>query len=277
MVDDIHIDGRTGAQSQDPSSLTMAQIFREIGSLKELVFTRLDAMDLAMRIFNENITRGPTDVDKQISNLRTLHDSKINSLDEKSVASREARDVRIDSIKEESSLQVKVIETRLDGMDRALELLQATADKFPGRIDEKIKSLEQVHEEKFTSIKTQFQERDTRTEQNARDTKVAVDAALQAAEKAVGKQQESFALATSKSEAATTKQIDQQGEIIRQTVKASDEKIDDIKQRLMAIEGKALGAATSTATHQTSSRDWISVIAVLVAIGALILAFVRHA
>jgi cobalamin biosynthesis Mg chelatase CobN len=257
------------SQIQDPTSLTMAQIFREISSLKELVFTRMDAMDLAMRIFNENITRVPTDVDKQISNLRTLHDAKIEDL-EKTLNS-----VSEEATRGRAAVQ-SVIETRLNGMDRALELLQATADRFPEKIDEKIRSLEQVHEEKFRSIGIQFVERDVRTESSARDSKVAVDAALQAAKEAVAEQNRSSALAISKSETATAKQIDQQAVLISTTAKASDEKIDDIKERLTRIEGKSIGVADTTTAHQTTSRDWVSVIAALVAIGALVLAFLKH-
>ncbi len=82
-------------------------------------------------MFNANITRVPTDTDKQIQHLKEL--------------------------------VVALIEER---------------DKLVA--------------EKFNGISTQFKERDVRVEQTARDTKVAVDAALQAAEKAVIKQNEQF-------------------------------------------------------------------------------------
>jgi hypothetical protein len=102
--------------------------------------------------------------------------------------------------------------------------------------------LQRLHEEKFRSVAIQFVERDTRTEQTSRDSKVAVDAALQAAKEAVGEQNKSSAMAIAKSEAATTKQIDQIGVIIQTNTAGFNDKIDDIKSRLTIIEGKATGA-----------------------------------
>lgn len=147
-----------------------------------------------------------------------------------------------------------IIETRLAGMDEAILLLQNTADKFPARIDEKIGALKEVHDgrfdsiagvnlEKFSSIQTQFRERDSRTEQSSKDSKVAVDAALQAAKEAVGEQNKSSALAIAKSEAATTKQIDGLGVQLGNYNKASDDKITDLKERLTRLEGTGAGKA----------------------------------
>src|SRR5665213_4442028 len=57
-------------------------------------------------------------------------------------------------------------------------------------------------------IEIQFAERDKRADQAAKDSKSAVDAAFAAAKEAVSEQNKSSALAISKSETATTKQID---------------------------------------------------------------------
>ncbi len=136
--------------------------------------------------------------------------------------------------------------TRLDGMDKAVELLQDKASLQPGAVDAKINNLRTLHEEKFSSIETQFKERDTRTEQAAGAVKIAVDAALQAQKEAVGEQNKSSALAIAKSEAATTKQIDQQGVLIATATKALDDKITDIKERLAQMGGKSQGISTTT-------------------------------
>ena len=135
----------------------------------------------------------------------------------------------------------ELIETRLDGMDKAIELLQTSTDRFPTIVNDEIKQLQELHEEKFHSIATQFSERDTRGEQTLRDSKVAVDAALQAAKEAVGEQNKSSALAIAKSETATTKQIDQIGLLISTTVLGVNDKIDDIKSRITSVEGHSKG------------------------------------
>lgn len=135
----------------------------------------------------------------------------------------------------------EIFETRVGAMDKAIVLLQTTSDRVPEWVEKAVGQLRELHDEKFGSIQTQFLERDTRTEQTSRDSKVAVDAALQAAKEAVGEQNKSNALAIAKSEAAFTKQIDQIGLLIQTTAKAVDDKIDDIKGRLTTIEGMKVG------------------------------------
>lgn len=200
----------------DPTLLTTEALKREIASLKEVVFTRLDGMDKAVSIFREDITRVPTDTDKQIQHLKEL-----------------------------------VLET-----------------------------FEVVHE-KFRSVQTQFVERDVRVEQTAKDTKIAVDAALTAAEKAVGKQNESFSLSINKSEAATTKQIDQLGQVIQSETKALLGFINDMKDRLNRIEGQDVGKQTAVTTQQTSNTSLVAIIGLaigtIIGIGGLIVAFAQRA
>lgn len=129
-----------------------------------------------------------------------------------------------------------VFDTRLAAMDKAIEILSP-------QVATKVSNLEALHNEKFRSIATQFLERDTRTEQTSRDSKVAVDAALQAAKEAVGEQNKSNAMAISKSEATFTKQIDQIGVLITTLQKGLDEKIDDVRGRLQILESTRKGAS----------------------------------
>jgi len=135
-----------------------------------------------------------------------------------------------------------VFETRLEGMDKAINLVQLQTDVFPAKVQVEVGHLQKLHQEKFDSIATQFRERDTRTEQTSRDGKMAVDAALQAAKEAVGEQNKSNALAIAKSEATFTKQIDQIGVLVSSMGKGFDDKVDDIKGRLTAIESQKKGA-----------------------------------
>lgn len=174
-------------------------------------------------------------------------------------ALREVLEAKIDG-------QQQLSEARFEGMDKAIELLQVITDRQPLDVDKKIINLQRLHEEKFDSIQVQFKERDVRTEQSARDSKVAVDAALQAAKEAVGAQNTSSALAIAKSEAATTKQIDQQSVLISSSTAGLDDKISDIKERLTRIEGEDKG----------KGQMWgmiASVIAVVAAIGTIIVVF----
>jgi hypothetical protein len=228
----------------DPTLLTTQQLISAIGSLKELVFTRLDGMDRAIELFNANITRVPTDTDKQISHLKALHESRFEE------ASNEVQSLH------------SIVDARFDGMDKAIRLLQDISDKFTIRIDEKITSLKEIHEEKFSSIQVQFKERDVRAEQSSKDNKVAVDAALQAAKEAVGEQNKSSTLSIAKSEASTIKQIDQMSLLIQTGNKAIDDKFDDIKERLTRIEGEGKGKIAADVGHQVQSNWSIGILVV---------------
>jgi hypothetical protein len=168
--------------------------------------------------------------------------------------------------------QKAVFESRLDGMDKAINLLQVTTDRQPAEVDRKIANLRVLHEEKFTSIQVQFAERDTRTEQSARDSKVAVDAALSAAKEAVGEQNKSSALAIAKSEAGTAKQIDQQALLIATATKALDEKIGDIKDRLTRIEGQSIGQTVAREDTKSLWAILIAAVGAVIAIGTVIAA-----
>jgi cation transport regulator ChaB len=194
----------------DPSALTTQQLFREIGTVREIGETLIYGI-------NQNIT------------------------------------------------------TRIDGMDKAIELLQTSTDRGPNMVTASIERLQELHEEKFESIATQFKERDTRTEQTSRDSKVAVDAALQAAKEAVGEQNKSNALAIAKSEATFTKQIDQIGVLISTMQKGIDDKIDDIKTRLQAIESRKLGEGETRRDMGDMMGYLIGGVGMIVAIVALFL------
>lgn len=63
----------------DPSVLTTQQMHREINALRDTFETRLAGMDKATALLGENVSRVPTDTDKQIRQLRELHDEKFEA------------------------------------------------------------------------------------------------------------------------------------------------------------------------------------------------------
>jgi hypothetical protein len=157
----------------------------------------------------------------------------------------------------------ELIEARLDGYDKAIVVLQeiANSQPTPGLVMAAVDKLEAVNAEKFAGITTQFKERDTRTDQSAAATKIAVDAALQAAKEAVAAQNTASAQAIAKSEAATTKQIDAIANLITAQTKATDEKVDDVKGRLLAIEGQKIGEKETRTDSRQGNRDSFAYVA----------------
>jgi hypothetical protein len=68
------------------------QWHRELTALRSVLEARLDGMDRAMVLFSDNLTRVPTDTDKQVGHLKELHDEKFLSIQKQF----DERDVRTD-------------------------------------------------------------------------------------------------------------------------------------------------------------------------------------
>lgn len=174
----------------------------------------------------------------------------------------------------------RLLEVRLDGMDKAVSLRERMVDQQPAINDKKIEHLRELHNEKFNAIQLQFVERDVRTEQTSRDSKVAVDAALQAAKEAVSEQNKSSALAIGKSDAATTKQIDTMGTLIQSTIAGINSQIGDLKERLTRIEGEGKGHTIEASTNRSVNSNMTAVIGLvvgsLIGLGGLLVAFMDN-
>lgn len=171
--------------------------------------------------------------------------------------------------------QRAVFEARLDGMDTAILLVRDVADKLPMRMDEKVNQLSNLTDVRFERIDTQFAERDVRTEQANLSSKTAVDAALQAQKEAAGNQAETFGAATLKSEQQFTKQIDQQGELIRSEVKSLTIQLDDLKSARRTAEGAQTGQAVAQTTQQTSNTFFVQVMVAAIAAASVAIAIIE--
>ena len=196
-------------------------IKHEVHQLKEIITTRLEAMDKAISLLQASTDKAPEKVMHEIVMMKN------------------------------------VIDSRLDAMDKAIILLQAFADKSPttAAVDQAVRELRSLHEEKFRSIETQFKERDNRVEQTAKDSKIAVDAAFAASKEAVAEQNKSNALSITKSETAFTKQIDGIISLIQTSTKSTDDKITDIKDRITTIESRGMGISLTKLENLQEARD----------------------
>ena len=211
----------------DPSAATVSLIKSSIDSVKDLITAkdevvkaRLDASDKAVAL----IGTYPTAIDVAIENLRKLHDEKF-------AVAAESRNLIVEMIHN------KIAKIEEVSSEKYVHLNEHTNSNFEFN-GEKLKSLTQVIEVFKQTVNDRFQLGDIQTEKAARDVKSAVDAAFAAAKEAVGEQNKSNALSITKSETAFTKQIDQLADSVKSIVKNTDDKIGDIKERLLAIEGK---------------------------------------
>jgi hypothetical protein len=176
-----------------------------------------------------------------------------------------------EQLRRELSALREVLTARLDGMDRATSLLSETVNRTPTVIQTEISHIRQLVDEKFGSVGQRFDERDVRTDQAAKASKEALDAALLAAKELVSQQNEANAAAADKAEQSTIKQIDQIGIRIDTMQKALDDRLTELKERIDRGEGSTAGAATSRTEQRLDIGQLVSVIAVIVAIVTIVL------
>lgn len=150
---------------------------------------------------------------------------------------------------------------RHDAADKAVVLLQTAQDRVPTHVSDQIQHLQNLMEqrfatieERFRSIALQFQERDVRSEQSSTATKIAIDAALQAQKEMVAAQNTNIAQALARIEATGQKQTEQVVTLAQTSSQATNDKVDDLKERLSLIEGRTAGI-TAAGTTQLASQQ----------------------
>jgi chromosome segregation ATPase len=169
----------------------------------------------------------------------------------------------------------EVLTARLDGMDRATELLSETVNRTPTVIQTEISHLRELMDEQFKSIALQFSERDVRTNQAATASAQALAAALQAAKEAVFEQAQAAAKAADKTETSTSKQID----LLLSQIKAQGETFSDrlaeLKERIDRGEGSSTGASDYRNERRLDTGQLVQFIGLLVAVGVALFAVVH--
>src|ERR1041384_3926511 len=110
-------------------------------------------------------------------------------------------------------------------------------------VESRIDALARLTQEQFTGVASTFNQRELRFRQMADDNKAAIAAAFEA-----------WGSLIAKSDAYVAKQIDQQAVLISKSTDVIESKIDDMKQRLTAIESTGEGRNVETAKRQASSN-----------------------
>ena len=230
---------------------------KDVAALQVLMAARMDAMDAATLNQFQQVTAASAEHadarDKAVSGLREIMEERLGAMDR--ATQLLAQDLRaVPSAVEQSIVSLReLMESRIAAMEQAVVLQNRTAALFPSEIRTEITHLKSLHEERFTSIGTQFTERDIRTDQASKAAKEALDAALQAAKELVNAQGEASSAAAVKSETSFTKQIDQIGTIISTLEKALDARITELKERIDRGEGSSAGQQSVTGSPYESA------------------------
>lgn len=153
--------------------------------------------------------------------------------------------------------KLAIRDERLDSIDEATKLRSDSITDIADAVDSKVLHERELTEERFASVAQQFLERDTRSEREARDNKVAVDAAFAAQKEAATKQDEANQKAIDKSEVATAEKINKLEQLFKTTTDALNDKIGDTKDRQnetnLTVQGLIANGAGQT-TQRTETR-----------------------
>jgi hypothetical protein len=132
----------------------------------------------------------------------------------------------LDQSRREIAMLRELIESKLHGNEEVSRIVKEFNGAVVSHVRVELGGLKELEEEKFKGINAQFSQRD-----------IALTAALQAQKESAAAQQVANSEAIAKSEGATTKQMD-----------GLSDKIDDLKERLTAVEGSKQGSLGATTT-----------------------------
>jgi len=161
----------------------------------------------------------------------------------------------ISAERERTNGQFEVRDERLAGIDRATELRMGGIIAIPGMIEAAVAHLLALVDERFRSVDDKFKERDTRSERESRDNKVAVDAAFAAQKEAAQKQDEASQARTDKSERATNENIIKLEQLLTSRTDALSDKIDDLRRSQAELQSAVNGAAQNRVGGQESTLE----------------------
>ena len=226
----------------DPTVLTTQLVDRAIGAFREVVETRLQAIDRATELVAKDVVSATAETDLAAQRMQAHTTEDILKL------------------RELIEANLETISARINGMDTATRLLADSVAKFPSDVDRAVQSatelilsqlrgVEGVSQEKFTGIQGTF-------ESNA----LALTAALAAQKEAAAEQNKSNTLAITKSEQATKETIAANAAQNAAATTALQTTLTDIKERLVRLEAKAVnireyeGDARAVSTYGQTDR-----------------------
>jgi hypothetical protein len=265
----------------DPTTLTNQLVAQATSALREILEARLDASDKAVaeltRMTETRVAAAVTQVKELYaekfrlveSAIETNRDAIVNRfdlLDKQMIKAatdvKSAEDERFRAIAERFEvLEKQMIKAATDVKSAEDERFRSISDRFEVLDKQMIKAAADVksaEDERFRAIADRFEVLDKQTIKAAADVKSAVDAAFAAAASGVSQQNQANFLASQKQEAAFTKQIDQLADNVRQISKGigdqindlkktNDDKFGDLKDRIVAMEGRSSVSDPNTA------------------------------
>jgi hypothetical protein len=126
--------------------------------------------------------------------------------------------------------EIRILEQRLNGMDRATELLSATVNRTPTIIQSEIAHLRERMDIQVDGIQRQFVEANSSRERQSLDSRAALDAAFAAQKEAAAK-----------AERSTAETIGTNADLFRASVGGLEVQLNDLKERVVKLEATRQG------------------------------------
>lgn len=148
----------------DPTQLTTQQLVREISALKELIFTRLDAIDRATELLAADVHRQPTEITTHVGHLKELITARFMERDLRNdqyslytkEALQEARNSALLALveaKESLNKRFDIAENQANGLDERVRMLMPRSES---------EALHKAHEGRIGQIVERLNARDER-------------------------------------------------------------------------------------------------------------------
>lgn len=130
-------------------------------------------------------------------------------------------------------------------------------------LETQVAALEDVEDQKFYKVEQQFELVERQRVEQKKDTKDAVDAALTAQKEAVREQTAASERAIAKSEAATSKQLDQLSVTFVTEAAALRRELGEMKERVLTIEQLKIGGKEATTEQRESLTGVYAVVGII--------------
>jgi hypothetical protein len=174
----------------------------------------------------------------------------------------------------------ELIEARLDGIDRATDLVAKDSARIAASqernrellrddVARQLEALERLIDERFARVDDRFADRDASTKLAAEESRIQLKAALDAAKEVVGEQNKFISRVMEKSEGQWAKQIDAMVALMDERQRTNDQRYQDLKERLDLGGGLLAGAQEQRTEARLSTGQMLVAAMVLIGIFGL--------
>jgi hypothetical protein len=253
----------------DPTRLTTQLVDRAIAAFREVMETRLGAMDKAIILGAERVERIPpsmeaartrirADVDDEIHALRELLETRLGAMD-KATELLAATVGRVPSEVDKSVGALReLLGARIDGMDIATKLLADTVSKFPSDVDRAVTNAVAVMQAELRNVQDVSLEKFAAIDGTFASNALALTAALAAQKEAAAEQNKSNTLAITKSEQATKETILANAAQNTATAVAASNTLADLKDRVVRLESGGVASAHALSESRLDRGESVS-------------------